>query len=547
MFLIFLSSIFLIPVFMGWGKATEYISGKFLSGISGKSLSGIFIISILWTVLAFFVPLNSHVEIATIVVGGFYFFKHKIYKEFTCFSKKDWVLIAFISIIILFCGSFYPFILDHFGYYVPTVQWLTEFGIVKGISNLDLTLGQMSIWHIFQAGFSNISDPFLRINSIVLIIYTLYIIENKSWIQLCFIPVLLLFSQSPSPDLPVIIFSLIILKEILKENRSTAQVFAFSIFVFAIKPTMIWLPILSFLYSFLIVKSSPKILLPGFLILLLFFIKNIWTFGYPVFPLSIGDIGTDWKPNNEILEISSHFAIQKTYDMQYSYQEISMFSFYDYIKNWIFLDGIKSPINISLIITLIAFIIFSFIKKNKIINLICLSIITKSILVILFSAQYRFFIDVFFVIFLILFINFFTKKGSISIFSVFSIIIVGFLTVPSILQTYVPSFRLGNFMGNVKKEQFYKPSSYKNQEFNTYKVGNLLFHVSKKYPYNFDTKLPAISESYIFDDAKAGIFPQMADKDNMRKGFVWKKLNLKEKTDAEKIINSIRNTYQHNR
>lgn len=547
MFLILLSSIFIIPVLMGWGKVTEYVSGKFLSSVSGKSLSGILTISILWTILAFFIPLNSHVEIATVSIGVFFFFNQKIYKEFTCFSKKDCVLIAFISIIILLCGSFYPFILDHFGYYVPTIKWLTEFGLVKGISNLDLTLGQMSIWHIFQAGFSNFSDPFLRINSILLIIYTLYIIERKIWIQLCFIPVLLLFSQSPSPDLPVIIFSLIILNEILERNRSTASVFAFSVFVFAIKPTMMWLPILSFLYSFLIVKSSAKILLSGFLILLLFFIKNIWTFGYPIFPLFIGDIGADWKPNNEILKISSQFAIQKTYDMQYSYQEIAKFTFADYIKNWLFLDGIKSAINISLIISLVAFIIFSIIKKNKIVNLICFSIVIKSILVILFSAQYRFFIDVFFVIFFILFINFFTKKSSIVIFSIFSIIIVGFLTIPSILQTYVPSFRLGNFMGNIKKEQFYKPSSYKNQEFDTYKIGNLLFHVSKKYPYNFDIKLPAISESYIFDDAKAGIFPQMADESSMKKGFIWKKLNLKEKTEAQKVINSIKHSYQQNR
>jgi hypothetical protein len=546
MFLILLSSIFLIPVLMGWGKASEYISGKFLSGVSGKSLSGIFIISLLWTILAFFIPLNSHVEIATIFIGIFFFFKHKIYKAFTCFSKKDWILISFISIIILFCGSFYPFILDHFGYYVPTIKWLTEFGLVKGISNLDLTLGQMSIWHIFQAGFSNFSDPFLRINSIVLIIYTLYIIEKKTWSQLCFVPVVLLFSQSPSPDLPVIVFSLIILNEILKQNKSTSQLFAFSIFVFAIKPTMIWLPILSLLYSFLIIKSSLKVLLPGFLVLLLFFIKNMWTFGYPIFPLSIGDIGADWKPNNEVLKISSQFGIQKTYDMQYSYQEILKFSFVDYIKNWLFLDGIKSAINISLIISLFVFIIFSIIKKNKIINLICFSIVIKTLLVILFSAQYRFFIDVFFVIFFILFINFFTKKNSIIVFSIVSIIIVGFLTVPSFLQTYVPSFRLGNFMGNMKKEQFYKPSSYKNQEFNTYKVGNLLFHVSKKYPYNFDTTLPAISESYIFDDVNAGIFPQMADKNNMRKGFIWKKLNPKEKTEAQKVINSIKHSYQQN-
>ncbi|WP_449401402.1 LIC_10190 family membrane protein [Chryseobacterium wanjuense] len=195
-------------------------------------------------------------------IGDDLFFKDKLYLEFYGLSKKDYSLISIVSLIILFCGSFYPYILDHFGYYVPTIKWLTEFGIIKGISNLDLTLGQMSVWHIFQSGFSNFSDPFLRINSILLIIYTLYIIEKKSWIQLCFVPVLLLFSQSPSPDLPVIIFSLIILNEIVKENKNTSLLFAFSVFVFSIKPTMIWLPILSFLYSIFIIKSNIKNLTP---------------------------------------------------------------------------------------------------------------------------------------------------------------------------------------------------------------------------------------------------------------------------------------------
>lgn len=547
MLLILLSCVFLIPALAGWGNMLNFFLANPFNHLSGKVVYGIMGISILWTVLAFFIPLNAHVEIPTILTGLFFFFKNKEYKNLLYKESDNYLLFTCIIMVILFCGSFYPFILDHFGYYVPTIKWLMEFGIVKGIANLDLTLGQMSLWHIFQAGFSNVCDPFLRINSVLLIIYTLYVIENKSWIQLCFIPVLLLFSQSPSPDLPVIIFSLLILNEILNGNRATNQLFAFSVFVFAIKPTMIWLPALSFFYSFHINQSSVRSFLPGFLILILFFIKNIWTFGYPVFPIAVSDMGVHWKPNDEILKISSQFAIQKTYDMQYSYQEISKFSAVDYIKNWLFLDGLKSFINISLIISLVIFIAFSFIKKNRVISLVCILIVLKSILVILFSAQYRFFMDVFFIIFFILFTDYFTKKRAVAVFSILSIIVAGFLVIPAVLQNYIPSFRLANFMGQMKKEQIYMPCHYENQEYSQYKVGNLSFHVSKKYPYNFDTKLPAISESYIFDDVKAGIFPQMADEKNIRKGFVWKTLNLKEKIEAQNVIHSIENSYQQNK
>jgi hypothetical protein len=205
MLTILLSAVILIPALMGWGNITSSVLRSCISGMAGKILSGILGVSIVFTILAFFHPLNIYIEIPVLLIGLLFFFKDHLYKEFSVFSKRDYGLILMISLIIVFCGSFYPFVLDHFGYYIPTIKWLTEFGIVKGISNLDLTLGQMSVWHIFQGGFSHVSDPFLRINAILLIIYTSYIVEKKTWVQLVFIPVLLLFSQSPSPDLPVIV------------------------------------------------------------------------------------------------------------------------------------------------------------------------------------------------------------------------------------------------------------------------------------------------------------------------------------------------------
>lgn len=542
MILILFSFIFIIPVLMGWGKIMENIWGILFQGISGKILSGILGISLIWTIASFFIPLNINVEVPSILLGFFFFFKNKLYQECYQFSKKDVIILSAISLTVIYAGSFYPYILDHFGYYIPTLKWLTEYGLIKGISNVDLTLGQMSVWHIFQAGFSNFSDPFLRINTLLLMIYSMYSIERKNWIHLCFLPVLLLFSQSPSPDLPVIIFSLLILNEIITGNKNSRLLFAFSIFVFTIKPTMIWLPVLVFLSSLFIFKSNFKPFLLGSLILFLFFIKNIWTFGYPVFPVAIGDVGVSWKPNPEVLKISSQFAIMKTYDMQYTYEEIQNFSSADYIRNWFSLEGIKSKINILFILSLIIFSAFAWIQKRKLITLICISLLIKSILVLVFSAQYRFFIDVFFVIFFVLFYEYFDKKKSIAVFSVLSLFFISILSFPGIIQKYLPSFRIGSFMTGFEKEQFYKPSTYEYQQFNTFKVGNFKFNVSHHYPYSFDTPLPAITQSYLFDDVKAGIFPQLSDKNDVKKGFIWKKMTSEEKREAQKVINNIKNT-----
>ena len=308
---------------------------------------------------------------------------------------------------------------------------------------------------------------------------------------------------------------------------------------------MIWVPILTFLYSIFIVKSQFKTLILGSLIFVLFCLKNIWTFGYPIFPVSVIDFGFSWKPDAELLNSSSKFAIQKTFDNQFSYEEIQKFSAFDYIKNWLFLDGIKSIINILFVLSLFIFIIFTFIKKNKIITFICVSLLIKSILVLLFSAQYRFFIDVFFVIIFVMLFKYFTKKKSILAYSFLSLFFVGFISFPSVVAHFVPSYRMSSFMGKFQWKQLYKPSNYENKKYNSYEVGNLKFNVSEKYSFNFDTPIPAISQSFVFDYQKAGIFPQLIDKNDIRKGFISKKMNLEEQKQVKKITEKIKNSYKN--
>ncbi|KIA88555.1 membrane protein [Kaistella jeonii] len=527
--------VILLPVFSGFGQFFSKISGNLSEGIAINSIMGIFSISIVYSVLAFFIPLNIFVEGTFIILGLFFFFYFKIYNQFWSFIAENKRLFPLLSFIIIFFGSFYPFILDHFGYYVPTVKWISEVGLVQGISNLDLLLGQMSVWHILQAGFSNFADPFLRINVLVLIVYLIYILEKKSWIHLLFLPVLFLLSQSPSPDLPVIAFSLIILNEIINFNKNCALLFALSMFVFAIKPTITWLPIFAFSYSLLVLKSNFKFIFLGIFVLILFIFKNIWTFGFPVFPVQFLDLGLSWKPNPQLLQNSSEIAIMKTYDMQYQFAEIQKFSGFDYIKNWLFLSGIKGKIHLLFVLSLLVFFIYSLKKNSKLIWILFISILIKSILVLLFSAQYRFFLDVFFVIFFVLFNKLLTKKISILIFSVLSLFFAGFLSFPSMVKDLLPSFKLGNFLTGFTENQFYKPSHFELYKYKTHQIGNLKFNVVEKYPFSFDTPLPAISPQFIQEDLNAGIFPQLKG-NTLKEGFIWRKISEKEKEDLRFIL-----------
>lgn len=74
MILLFFSTLLLLPVLMGIGKITENFSGKLWEGVSGKIFLGILGISLLWTIAAFFISLNSYVEFSTIAIGLIYFF-----------------------------------------------------------------------------------------------------------------------------------------------------------------------------------------------------------------------------------------------------------------------------------------------------------------------------------------------------------------------------------------------------------------------------------------------------------------------------------------
>ncbi|KQR91927.1 hypothetical protein ASG01_13060 [Chryseobacterium sp. Leaf180] len=543
MLFILLSAVLIFPVLYGWGLLAERLLPEISSHfLSGTLLTGICFVTCIAAILAFFFPLNIYIEALVIAVGftGLFLNRDKI--NFQNFDRKNLKIVFAGTLVTAFLSSFYPYILDHFGYYVSTVNWLDEFGFVKGISNLDLTLGQTSFWHILESVFSHILDPFLRLNAIFTILFLVYSIEKKSWLLLIFIPFFLLFVQSPSPDLAVMIISLIVVNEIFLKSTNITFLFALSVFAFAIKPTIFWLPVFTFVYVLIILKSSFKNLIPGTFILILMLIKNLYVFGYPIFPIAFFDLNLLWKPHPKLMEISSKFAVEKTFDNQFSTAEINKFTVLENIKNWLFIPGIKSVINILFIFALILFSIFTFIKKNKVISHLWISVIMKSIIILIISAQYRFFLDVFLIIFLTVFYSTISKSLALKISAVSSFLILIFFCFPKMISSAIPSYRMSEFMGKFEIKQLIKPSKYSYKAYQTFKVGNLTFHVSKNYPFNFDTPLPAISEGYLFDYQRTEIFPQMIDPNDISRGFVSKKMTSAEIRQLDEVIIILKST-----
>lgn len=491
------------------------------------SFLGIIGITVFETVFAFFLPLNSSLEIFFLIVGligsGWFLINQKV---FPLKIKADyWFCLFFV--IIIFAASFSPYLFDHYGYYVPTISYLREVGFVKGISNLDLLLGQTSFWHIYQAGFSHFADPFLKINSYLSVLFLIYIYERKDYFLLIFLPVFLIFVQQPSPDLPILIIVLIVINELINK-REIPIILYLSLFAVCIKPIVFWLPLFVILNNFGHHKLSFKTIVPILVFGMLLIVKNLWLFGFPVFPVSFLDLNLPWKPSKEMLTYSSQIGLMKSYDMKYSYQQVSQFNLFERIFYW-FTIGYKSLLNIGIIISLLIITFFTFKKKGKFYALLLICLIIKSVLILSFSAQYRFFIDVYLVTTFLLFKNISKSKAIYS--SVFLTVFISLIfTFPNILQ----QFNIGKRMSGFSWAQLYKPKeviSVKiNQEF---KIGNFSFNTSKDL--QDKTHFPALNiyDLKLYD--YYGIFPQYFGKD-YKEGIYQQKMNGSEKMQLKKII-----------
>ena len=491
------------------------------------SFLGMIGITLLETIVAFFFPLNAFLEIFFIIVGliGIEWFLTN--EKLSQFSFKFDFWFCFFLLIIIFSASFSPYLFDHYSYYVPTISYLKEIGFVKGISNLDLLLGQTSFWHIYQTGFSHFIDPFLKINSYLLILFLIYIYERKQYFLFIFLPVFLLFVQQPSPDLPILIITLLVVNELFSKRNSPVILYL-SLFAFCIKPIVFWLPAFVILNNFDRQKFNLKLIIPVFVFGIILTIKNLWLFGFPVFPVSFINFNLPWKPSHEMLTYSSQIGLMKSYDMKYSYQQVSGFNFQDRIFHW-FTIGYKSILNIGIIISLLIVGFFALKKKDKFYYLLLICLLLKSILIISFSAQYRFFIDVYLVAVFLLFKNISESKA------VFTTVFLSvFLSVMFTFPGFIQKFNVGKRMSYFSFSQLYRPTEINLVNINKEcKIGNFNFNASKK-PED-KVHFPALNlyDLKLYD--YYGIFPQYFGKD-FKKGIFQRKMTNDEKIQLKNII-----------
>ncbi|WP_445452041.1 LIC_10190 family membrane protein [Flavobacterium sp. 25HG05S-40] len=316
MILILLSWIYVFFTATAFGIAFSKVVRIQRFDVVMTSILGLFSITILATVWAFIDSIALAFHSILLVLSLLFWFNNKTtfasilttgWNQIRSFSLPIKLLLAVSSVLILAQSATFPFIIDNESYYVQTIKWLNEYGFVKGLANLHLFLGQTSGWHITQSvySFSFLYDRFNDLNGFCFLLVNLFAFQKlqhyfktSDRMDLVFglLPVtyLLLFQfvSAPSPDLPIYLLAFLLFSEYLqndnkKECFTIISILAlYMVFIKVTSVVILIFPLILWIRNFKVVKNeASKIMLIGFVVLVLFVSKNTILTGYPLFPL----------------------------------------------------------------------------------------------------------------------------------------------------------------------------------------------------------------------------------------------------------------------
>jgi len=529
--------------FTGWGAWAKMLAGIKTDSFSLTVIPGLSLFGALTCLLSFFIPLNLYVESVLLIFSLIPFFSKKLRTYMMPFPKALLKMVWFwiFCLIIILAGSYFPFRPDHFTYYEPTLNWLNQYGLIIGVANIDWPLGQMSVFHIMQAGLDQTIDPFQRICVFITILFLVYIFERKAYLLLFFIPFCFLFIQAPSPDVAIFFLSLIVVNELCFNYQASnfKAILLISVFTFIIKPVAFWLPLWTFVAGFFLNKKELKdyrIYLFPALLVIIFLIKNVIASSTLFYPVSFTKLDTWWLPDSRILDLSGQYASMYTFDNYFTIDKINSMTFFQKVIYWLSISKLQTIVNCILVIGIALFGIFSFRKKAPSYISLWIIVVIKSLIVFSFSGQYRFILDSFFPLLFLMFYPVLTDKIKIFIIGLaLSFLFLIFISYPPLLKRTIPDFKLTYWMSGFTKKTLLYPQCYVNKKYVKENLGNLNFYISA-YFYNYEAPIPAFTYKKLQQYYDLGVFPQMRDSTTIRKGYYMKTLMPDEKEKLGGII-----------
>lgn len=556
MLLILLTWIILLLFFVSSGIALKSILKLTSTGVYIPVFLGLFLQSILLTLCAFFTSIGSFILVSNscLLLLLLLWKKNEIktsFKEtFNDLASLSRISKLFLIALLLFSlakSAQYPFIIDNESYYLQTIKWINDYGIVKGLGNLHIFFAQTSPFHILQAGFnfSIITDRINDLNGFIFITTSLFFIvefekkhaEKKEihWIGLVLVFNVLFFQflSAPSPDLPIILLSQVLFYYYLEKELTDSNFLLLLIlflFLFFIKITSAPFGVL---LLFLIVKSKKRafylLLFGGFISTILLF-KNYFLTGYPIYPFHFFSCEVDWKIPSELLKFISIATENAGYFKTNSIQNSTVFN---KLSSWIQLDGINRFFNWGI---LMLFIVAPFTNKirTQIKYKILYSLLVLHFLSLLVtSPQFRFFLPEFIFLFALIIsaiIRFFNLS-----FRQIKTLILASLLLPISIIFFIDYSNFTNNKLHQKKEKYHwsqvlipeKNTQYPNLIFEKIQEGNLEYYSPRENFFfygNANGSLPCVNKVQLeYFKKKYFILPQQRTK-SIKDGFYSKRL-----------------------
>lgn len=475
-------------------------------------------------------------------------------KEIQSLTSFFKIVLSIILVLVLVQCASPPFILDNESYYIQTIKWLNEYGLVKGLVNLHLFLGQTSGWHILQSAFSFsfIYDSFNDLSGLCLLLGNYFAIvrlnrfviaeeKNKLDLIIGLFPVfnvfLFQFIGAPSPDIAVYVIGLIVFYMFAKNYSNYSKttfmtIVILSLFLVLIKLTALLFlvfPLVFFVKHYKVAKQSYSVpFILGALTLLLIVIKNLIVTGNAIYPLaSIEFLSLDWHLPKTIETYFQHYGLAYGYNVTPELFETS--SFIELFKSWLLqpnLHGIFNGLMIALLLLLPWFIFKS--ENKKAFGIIYSLSVLNLIFLFSVSPQYRFFFH--FIIILSLFIlSMLIKKPK----AIKVVVSLGLLitVVPLLFAIKAPMLYENQTQTTSVFKSNYVFEPHSNSQFDSYFETLNLENTTLNTPTNIDffwgtgnTPIPALNKQQLeYFKTYFGVIPQQRA-DGLKDGFYSKEL-----------------------
>jgi len=470
-------------------------------------------------------------------------------KEIDIYLKTFFLLTLFV---ILFQSAGSASFVDNETYYLQTIKWLNEYGFVPGLANLHIFFGQTSGWHILQSAFSfsYLTDNCNDLNGFCLLLGIAFSsaqldsyfkkgnLHNLSMGLFTTLMVLLLpFSNVPSPDLAVIVISLLLFSFLIRSNEmsnsdSLTILALLAFFIVYIKISALPILLLPLLYVALRInkkqsKTIPTLLI-GAVVVVLFVIKNIILTGYPLYPSSLfADYFTSGKTiPNALYEF--WWSPSKHYGFVFPQNQCSPLSTVEILLQWISESWVIRSIAL-ILLSLFILVPFAITKsKNKrAFWIIYVTMIVQILFLILTAPQFRFLLS-FILFFGLTLLSFVLVKKKPIYISLYIGLIFASLYVIFPIALGINHSRVDFYPQAFSIDQIVIPKSNSNLRatFSKKTKGNLYYNSPDEHSYiwvNGDGNLPCVNIKQIeYFEEKLGYYPQLRGA-ALAEGFYSKK------------------------